>query len=293
MRDYIRFLKSCSMFPDNKGRVPLWEAIRGGHDEAVHLLADAGAGLSSGDVALYTRVAVEAGDAALLEDVACHGGDVTVACWDGGVKVAKVLLEHGADADREDVSGRTPRTITDQLGHRDMQALFTRPPKKEGSSTGRRRRVPAAPVTRFRSAPVARFPCRDSTDSSPASSGHDSPRRMTTFRSSLFGVLSSSHANRHDGGGTGRHEERERTTRARVTISCPERGGSARKLVFMPETVRQLVELGGSTFGFTPSRAVTTGGAVVDDARLVRDGDHILLVTYHWVPDTCIMERNQ
>jgi potassium channel len=116
---------------------------------------------------------------------------------------------------------------------------------------------------------------------------------MATFRNSLFGVLSSSHANRHDGGGTSRREERERTTRVRVTISCPERGGSARNLVFLPETVTQLVELGGSTFRFTPSRAVTTGGAVVDDTRLVRDGDYILLITDHWVPDTCIMEGNQ
>ncbi|GJN24669.1 hypothetical protein PR202_gb12423 [Eleusine coracana subsp. coracana] len=303
---------------DRKGRIPLWEALRGRHDEAVQLLVDAGADLSSGDVALYTRVAVEEDDAVLLEDVACHGGDVTAVCWadgvtalhraaiDGNVHIARVLLEHGADADREDGSGRTPRSIADQLDHREMQALFTRSQehvqqdqvvqgtKQQGSPPldHHHRRVPAAPVTRFTSAPaVARFPYRDSIESSPSSSMNSSPRRMTTFRNSLFGVLSSSQANRHDGGGISRHE-RERT-KVRVVISCPEKGSSAKKLVFMPETVRQLVELGGSTFRFVVTRAVTMDGAEIDDAILVRDGDHIQLVTDQWVPETGIMNRTQ
>ncbi|TVU41681.1 hypothetical protein EJB05_15224, partial [Eragrostis curvula] len=291
---------------NNKGRVPLWEALRGRHDAAVQLLVDAGADLSAGDVALYTRVAVDEDDTQLLEDVARHGGDVTVECWndgvtalhraaiDGNVHMAKVLLDHGADADREDGSGRTPRAIADEHGHREIQALFTgssqqeqaqqSSPKQQGSSsTDHHRRVPA-PVTRFTSAPPTRIPFRDSLDSSPRSSMHGSPsRRMTSFRNSLFGVLSSSHANRH---------ERERP-RVRVVMSCPERGSGARKLVLMPETVRQLVELGGSVFGFAPSRAVMADGAEVDDASLVRDGDHILIVSDQWVPETVAMSRIQ
>jgi len=61
----------------------------------------------------------------------------------------------------------------------------------------------------------------------------------------------------------------------------------------MPETVTQLLEQGGSTFGFAPTRAVTTDGAEVDDSRLVRDGDCLLLVTDQWVPDIGIMGRYQ
>ncbi|GJN10151.1 hypothetical protein PR202_ga28218 [Eleusine coracana subsp. coracana] len=298
---------------DRKGRIPLWEALHGRHDEAVQLLVDAGADLFSGDVALYTRVAVEEDDAALLEDVACHGGNVTAACWadgvtalhrvavDGNVQMARVLLEHGADADREDGSGRTPRSIADQLCHREMQALFTRSeepvhqdqvqdPKQKGSPLDHHHRRVPAPVTPFTSAPaVARFPYHDIIESTPSSSMNSSPRRMTTFRNSLFGVLSSSQVNRNEGGGGGvsRHE-RERT-RVRVVISCPEKGSSAKKLVFMPETVKQLVELGGSTFRFVVTKAVTMDGAEIDDAKLVRDGDHIQLVTDQWVPETGIM----
>lgn len=303
-------IKQKSLCSDKKGRVPLWEALRGRHDEAVQLLVDGGADLSSGDTALYTRIAVDEKDAALLDAIACHCGDVTAACWDGGVtalhraatdgnvQMARVLLDHGADADREDDGGRTPRSIADQLGHRDVQALFARSQQEreaqgskqpQGSSTGHHHGRAAPPVTRFTSASAApRFAHHDSIDSSASWSMSSSPRRMTTFRNSLFGVLSTSQANRHDGS----RQERERA-RVRVTISCPEKDSSAKKLVFMPETVRQLVELGGQTFMFVVTRAVTTEGAEIDDARLVRDGDHILLVTDQWVPEAGITNRMQ
>jgi hypothetical protein len=38
--------------------------------------------------------------------------------------MVRVLLEHDADADREDGGGRTPRTMAGQLGHHEMQQLF-------------------------------------------------------------------------------------------------------------------------------------------------------------------------
>ncbi|XP_008653638.1 potassium channel AKT3 [Zea mays] len=323
---------------DAQGRVPLWEALSRGHRGAAQLLADGGADLASGDAALYARAAVEAGDVALLEDVARHGGDVTVACCDDGgtalhravlqgdVGMARALLEHGADADREDGGGRTPRDLAGQLGHRDMHQLFGPPSQSQhreavespirrqgsgtedhGSSCRPAVAVAARPaVTRFKSAPAARVPVavaqHDGAGSSPSpsSSRHSSPRRMVSFRNSLFGVLSSSQVNRHDGAaGGGGHSRHERHThsrsRVRVTVSCPEQGVGARKLVFMPETMAQLVELAGSQFGFAPTRVVTTDGAQVDDARLVRDGDHLLVVTHQWqrVPDTKIVHTNQ
>ena len=83
-------------------------------------------------MALYSRAAVEP------DDVARHGGDVTGACWDDGVTVRcsrgrwegqgpVLLLEHGADTDREGDGGRTPRAMADQLDHREMQQLFGSP----------------------------------------------------------------------------------------------------------------------------------------------------------------------
>ncbi|CAN6203144.1 unnamed protein product [Urochloa humidicola] len=318
---------------DAEGRVPLWEALSRRHHAAARLLADAGGDLSSGDAALFARAAVESGDAALLEDVARHGVDVAAAAvrWDGGATalhravlqgnaaMVAALLERGADPDAEDAAGRTPRDTAAELGRRDVMDLLgvprpDAPPWSPAADHGGGRlaaSAEAAPplpaVARFKSAPAARVvavvpppaPPRDSAGSLPPSSRQSTPRRMVSFRNSLFGVLSSSHVSRHDGGGGGpsRRHGHERhahgSSRVRVTISCPEQGGRARKLVFMPETVAQLVELAGSTFGFAPTRAVTTEGAEVDDPRLVRDGDHLLLVTDQWMPDIGIVGRDQ
>ncbi|CAN6181411.1 unnamed protein product [Urochloa humidicola] len=308
---------------DAQGSVPLWEALSRRHHAAAQLLADAGGDLSAGDAALYARAAVESGDAALLEDVARHGVDVVAeARWDdgggatalhraviqGNAGMVRALLNRGADPDAEDAAGRTPRAAAAELGRPDVMDLLGVPRREADQGGGRlAAAAPAPAVARFKSAPAARVavvvppaPQRDSGGSSPVSSRQSTPRRMVSFRNSLFGVLSSSHVSRHDRGGGGagggpsrRHERHGHgSSRVRVTISCPEQGGRARKLVFMTETVAQLVELAGSTFGFAPTRVVTAEGAEVDDPRLVRDGDHLLLVTDHWVPDIDIMGRD-
>ncbi|KAF0909391.1 hypothetical protein E2562_035831 [Oryza meyeriana var. granulata] len=302
---------------DPEGRVPLWEALCRRHQTVVQLLVDAGADLSGGDAAPYARVAVVQNDAALLREIVRHGGDVTGACsgdgttalhravLDGNVQMAKLLLEHGADADAEDVNGLTPRAVADQSGHGDMQLVFASHHEAQKTRTPHQP-PPQRPPTDRRAA-AAIVPLRDSVDSSPSSSrrgrpsssssatsARSTPQRMASFRNSLFGVISSSHAIHHEGGYRGGGGERESSSSplVRVTISCPEKGGgkdSSSKLVFMPETLRGLLELGANRFGFSPTKVVTSGGADVDDVRLVRDGDHLLLVTDQWVPDN----RNQ
>jgi hypothetical protein len=57
--------------------------------------------------------------------------------------------------------------------------------------------------------------------------------------------------------------------------------------------MQQLLELGGNRFGFEPTRVVTGDGAEVEDVRLVRDGDYLLLVSDQWTPDTSSVPRNQ
>lgn len=303
---------------DPEGRVPLWEALRRRHQSVVQLLVEAGADLSSGDAYFYARVAIEEDDVKLLEEIVRYGGDVTATCCsdsatplhravlDGSVQMVKFLLEHGADADREDGNGWTPRAMADRDGHGDIQLLFasqqkaSNPRPQQRSSMEQHRVAASSLIPRFKSAPATRIPHRDSVEwSSPSSSkrgrpssspSRSTPQRMATFRNSLFGVISSSDAQRQDGGsllfrstgGLSCRHERETSSPVRVTISCPEQRGGERKLVFMPETMRQLLELGGSRFGFAPTKVVTNDGAEVDDVRLVRDGDHLLLVSDQW-----------
>ncbi|KAF7002052.1 hypothetical protein CFC21_017592 [Triticum aestivum] len=318
---------------DPEGKVPLWEALCRRHQTVVQVLVEAGADLSAGDGGMYARVAVEEDDAVLLGEIARCGGDVAAACssdgttplhravLDGNARMVRVLLEHGADPDREDARGLTPTALADRHAHADIQQLFAshRHRDQQGapkpSSTEEVAAVaPAAPqVTRFRSAPSARVlppsGTVGSSSSSPSpnragrqsnsSSARSTPQRMASFRNSLFGVISSSfHGNRHDGGGGTsfhhRHERNPISSHVRVTISCPEQGRSQRRLlVFVPETMLQLLELGGNRFGFTATRVITSDGAEIDDVRLVRDGDHLLLVSDQWAPDTTSAHRNQ
>ena len=63
--------------------------------------------------------------------------------------------------------------------------------------------------------------------------------------------------------------------------------------MFVPETMLQLLELGGNKFGFATTRVITSDDAEIDDVRLVRDGDHLLLVSDQWAPDTTSTHRNQ
>ena len=65
---------------------------------------------------------------------------------------------------------------------------------------------------------------------------------------------------------------------ARVTISCPEKSQVLSKLILLPKSFQELLEIGAQRFGLSPTR-VMTGGAEIDDIELIRDGDHLILVS--------------
>ena len=66
---------------------------------------------------------------------------------------------------------------------------------------------------------------------------------------------------------------------ARVTLCCPEKGKAARKLVLLPQSLQELLDIGGKKFSFTPTKVLTKEGAEVEDIELIRDGDHLILVS--------------
>lgn len=65
---------------------------------------------------------------------------------------------------------------------------------------------------------------------------------------------------------------------ARVTLSCPEKSASVAKLVLVPESLQQLLDIGAKKFQFCPTKVLTKEGAEIEDIELVRDGDHLVLV---------------
>lgn len=66
---------------------------------------------------------------------------------------------------------------------------------------------------------------------------------------------------------------------ARVTISCPEKDDTAGKLVLLPGSIAELVEVGYQKFGFRAGKVSTKDGYLIEDMGAVRDGDHLILAS--------------
>ncbi|KAK9268938.1 hypothetical protein L1049_000704 [Liquidambar formosana] len=120
---------------DFNGNVPLWEAILGGHEPVIKLLVQNGAKIYSGDVGRFACTAAERKNLNLLREIFRYGGDITcpksngttallVAVRKGNTEMVKFLLDQGADIDRPDMHGCTPRDLAEQLGHEDIKILF-------------------------------------------------------------------------------------------------------------------------------------------------------------------------
>ncbi|KAL5572756.1 hypothetical protein UlMin_022353 [Ulmus minor] len=120
---------------DSEGNVPLWEAIQGGHDSISRILMDNGAVLEKGDVGLFACTAAEQNNLGLLMEIVRRGGDVTtpklngttalhMAVSEDNIEIVNYLLDQGADIDKADIHGWTPRALADQQGHEEIKAIF-------------------------------------------------------------------------------------------------------------------------------------------------------------------------
>nr|GEW86305.1 potassium channel AKT1-like [Tanacetum cinerariifolium] len=293
---------------DSEGNVPLWEAIMGGYDTVVGPLTSYGATLSSGDVGKFSCIAAEQNNLNLLKKIIRHGGDVTgarsdgytalhAAVCEGNIEIVKFLLDKGANIDQQDHHGWTSRDLADQQGHEDIKNLFltvkftdehqfTRPapallvPIPEEKRVRDSLRVKF--LGRFKSEPTIQSGSQDADDGSLGRSRRR--RRGDNFHNSLFGIMS----NAREGdnsidlvsprpksivGGGGRENP------GRVIVSCPEKGDIAGKLVFLPKTFHELLDVGVKKYGFLASKVVNKEGAEVDDIEVVRDGDHLVYVS--------------
>nr|ABO15470.1 AKT1-like K+ channel LilKT1 [Lilium longiflorum] len=279
---------------DSEGRVPLLEAILGKHDSVVRVLVDHGADLSSGDAAQYACIAAEQNNLELLQSIVQYGGDISapkldgntalhIAVTEGNVPIVKFLLEHGAEIDKPDSHGWTPRGLADQQSHEEIKALFEakRDIPKVSDTT------PTSHLLgRYSSEPMIQ---RLSSDGILVADDNKQRRRANNFRNSLFGIMSAAKVDREYGplpspSGPSRFMAvaPHHRTPPRVTIRCPEKGNAPAKLVLLPGSLKELLDLGGKKFGLVLVKVLTRDGAEIDDVKLVRDGDCLLLVSDRW-----------
>lgn len=296
---------------DSDGNVPLWEAVQGGHDPVIKLLLESGGSLNRGDIGLYACTAAEQNNLTLLKEIA-RCGDVThpkssgttalhVAVCEGNTEIVKFLLGQGADIDKPDIDGWTPRALADQQGHEDIRTLFESRQGHEGIRTHfepskdlKTKSVIAVPqrqngarfLGRFTSEPT--MPPLSQEGSFPGTAdgswSQSRPRRRTNkFHNSLFGIMSAAHAGEKDlllSVNMTKNRKSCRDNPARVTIYCPEKGEAAGKLVLLPGSFQELLEIGAKKFGVSSPKVLTKDGAEIDGIEVIRDGDHLIFVSY-------------
>ncbi|XP_010546590.1 PREDICTED: potassium channel AKT6 [Tarenaya hassleriana] len=280
---------------DSEGSVPLWEAIIGRHGEIAQLLAENGARLSPDMAGHFSCLAVELNSIDALKGIIKYGGKTSLpdsngttalhkAVSEGNIEIVKFLLQQGSDIDKTDMYGWTPRGLAEHQGHEDIKSLFQN--HKPKSVVG----IPEAPVLgkplmKYSSEPLV--PPRNSSDTSmpitPERRGSDvsQRRKINNFRNSLFGIMSSANT-AEDKGASARNPPTPGVSAiypARITISWSENGEITRKkVVLLPNSMEELLEICQKKIGFVPTKVLLEGAdAEIDDIKLIRDGDHLLL----------------
>lgn len=284
-----------SLSTDSDGNVPLWEAILGGHEPVVQLLVDNGANLRSGEMGHFACIAVEQNNLQLLKEILRYGGDVTsaknngttalhVAVCEDNIEIVKFLLKQGADIDKPDVHGWTPRDLAEQQGHDEIKSLFqaTKDSKAQSVVAIPEKQTGIRFLGRFTSEPMIRPQPQDRNEGSWP--GQSRPRRRTNnFNNSLFGIMSAAHSGDKDilfpDNQTGGESSGTNPNPSRVIISCPDIGEVSGKLVLLPGSYNELLEIGAKKYGIKCSKLLNKDGAAIEDIEVIRDGDHLIFVS--------------
>nr|CAB64728.1 putative potassium channel [Arabidopsis thaliana] len=273
---------------DSEGSVPLWEAIIGRHEENAKLLSENGATLSFDTVGYFSCLAVGQNNLNALKDIVKYGGDISLsdvngttalhrAVSEGNLEIVQFLLEKGADMDKPDVYGWTARALAEHQGHEDIKALFynQRPVERKTILVSGTPEI--KPLMKHSSEPVMTH--HHSREAMPPLARAVSQRRkLSNFKNSLFGIMSA--AKTGDEGGastrTGISEGVGGVYPARVTISGE--ASSSGKVVKLPDSLEELIEIGEKKLGFVATKILSREGAEIDDIRIIRDGDFLLLL---------------
>ncbi|KAK4768960.1 hypothetical protein SAY86_027110 [Trapa natans] len=231
-----------------------------------------------------------------------------VAVSEGNTEIVKFLLDQGANIDRPDLHGWTPLNLADQQGHADIIELFqnirepSNPPTAITSSPDNQRFTqqsgswnPPKSIGKYCSEPTMHLPLTkypsdtlvpplvyETLPPLPEANWSESRRRRkaNNFQNSLFGIMQTA-CNTGDRNSISRGNcalQNMNTYRPRVTISCPGKGETGGKLVLLPRSLQELLQIGSSKFGCEFTKITTIEGAEVEDIDLIRDGDHLVLI---------------
>ncbi|KAK7351400.1 hypothetical protein VNO77_10830 [Canavalia gladiata] len=273
---------------DMDGNVPLWEAMKGKHESATKLLMDNGADISYADVGQLACAAVEQNNIEALEKMVQYGMDTTqpkrngttalhVAVCEGNSELVKFFVDQGADIDKQDANGWTPWDYAEHQGHEEIKNIFQniresrKPaviPKSNLDKIGRFQSDPSMPVAALSHISVSRQPTQESS----LLGGHKRRRSFSNFHNSIFGVLSANY-DKGDGWTAESSSDGGKSNELkRMTLSCLEKGEHVGKLVLVPNSIQELLDIGAKKFGISATKVLTTDGAEIDAKKRGANG---------------------
>ena len=77
----------------------------------------------------------------------------------------------------------------------------------------------------------------------------------------------------------GEEDMKSRVSPERVTISCPEKSEVVEKVVFLPRTFKELLEIGAKEFSVCPAKVFIQNEGQIENIHMIRDKDHLVFVT--------------
>ena len=66
---------------------------------------------------------------------------------------------------------------------------------------------------------------------------------------------------------------------SRITIRCLEKAHIGKRAVLLPDSIKELLDMGAEKFGISLAKVLTEDGALIEDIEVIRDGDHLVLAT--------------
>eukprot|EP01018_Ginkgo_biloba_P022521 Gb_14908 [translate_table: standard] len=294
---------------DQHGSVPLWEAILGRHGQIAKLLRENGARLLFGNVGSFICIAAERGNLDVLNELLSYGVDINaikgdggtalhVAVCEGSTEMVKYLLEHGADMNKTDTNGWTPKSLAEQQGHEEIMTLFrekTQPTETHFCIPIKDSCVPSS-IDEQNHRIINHPGSEEETDIhcfvNPNSTLPTGRKRVNNFENSLFGIVTMHSSNNLSAtsmnSAAGMDSAVTKCSRTipsptRVTIHrhhpmCKKTSEKSGKLILLPNSMEELLKIGGQKFDYMPIKVLNEDCAEIDDMSVIRDGDRLFLV---------------
>ncbi|KAI5056015.1 hypothetical protein GOP47_0029536 [Adiantum capillus-veneris] len=245
--------------PDNEGIVPLWRAIKGGHGLVARLLWEHNAAFNPD----------REGDS--LNNVVSQG--------------SADILQEWHHCGTESLSGKTcmtpsragsPICLTTRLNLEKLESLLSSPPSSSLSFYHNLGMQPKEYTIQHKEEPClvkqrSTADCMEKKQSrSPPHRIERRSRKSINFENSLFRVLSSPpQANK------GLRSACTSDPRRVTIFKHHPRGRSRSKLISLPESFQELMNVAGQKLHIVPYKVLSVDGAEIHDLSVIRDNDHL------------------